>query len=124
VLVAVKVTVVVPPQAGGGVGLPLDSTVLQPPVAEASPNHALNALLMAACDWQAATVVLAGTFRDTTGAAVTVNVRVQVTGIWQSLVAVKVTVAVPKQAFGAPVLLLESTVPQPPETLAEANQAA
>ena len=69
-------------------------------------------------------MVLAGHNKLTVGAAVTVNVRVQVTGGWQLLVAVNVTVAVPPQASGAPMLLLVRMVPQPPLTVTDASQLA
>lgn len=65
-----------------------------------------------------------GQVKSTAGAAVTVKVRVQVTGAWQLLVAVNVTVELPPQALGAPGLLLVKAVPHPPVTETDANQAA
>lgn len=52
------------------------------------------------------------------------NVALQVLGASQSLVNVKVTVVVPPQAFGAPVLLLLNMVLHPPVAETEASQVA
>jgi hypothetical protein len=60
----------------------------------------------------------------TVGAALTVNVLMQVTGAWQSLFTVKVTVVEPPHADGAPVLLFVKTGLQPPLTETVANQVA
>lgn len=64
-----------------------------------------------------------GQFKLTTGAAFTVKVRVQVIVGWQALVTVNVTVAVPPQADGGPVLLLVNTALHPPEMVASLNQS-
>lgn len=68
--------------------------------------------------------MFAGQVRFTIGAAFTVKVRVQVSTMPQSDITVKVIVAVPPQADGAPVLLFVKTALQPPLTVAVANQAA
>lgn len=60
----------------------------------------------------------------TGGAGLTVNVAEQVFGASQSLVTVNVTVVVPPQANGAPVLLLVNTGLQPPVAETVANQMA
>lgn len=52
----------------------------------------------------------------------TVKVAWQVLSVWQGRSKVKVTVVDPPQANGAPLLLLLKTPPQPPETVALANQ--
>lgn len=122
VLVTVKVTVEVPPQASGAPGLLFVKTALQPPELDTVASHAAYLVSIWACVWQAASVTLIGQFSTTGGAAVTVNVRMQVTGAWQSLVTVKVTVAMPPQAEGGPVLLLVKTPLQPPEKVAEVSQ--
>ena len=123
-LVAVKVTVAVPPQALGATVLLLVKTVLQPPLTEAVASQAANFVSIAACDWQATSVTLVGQFKLTTGAIFTVKVRVQVTAAAQLDVTVKVTVAVPPQALGAPVLLFVKTALQPPLNEAVASQSA
>jgi hypothetical protein len=51
---------------------------LQPPLAAAVANHALNAVFTCACVKQAAVVVLTGQVNVTTGGAGTVNVAWQV----------------------------------------------
>jgi hypothetical protein len=78
---------------------------------------------MAACDWQAATVVLTGQDKLTVGALITVNVLLQVTGASQPLVTVNVTVTEPPQALGGPGLLWVSTPLQPPVKVACASHA-
>jgi hypothetical protein len=77
---AVNITVLDPPQANGAPELLLVNVALQPPVTLAEANQALYLDMMSAVDWQAASVTSAGQFKLTTGAVVTVNVRVQVTG--------------------------------------------
>lgn len=52
----------------------------------------------------------------------TVNVAMHVLGLSQELVTVKVTVAVPPQAGGAPELLFDIAALQPPENVVVANQ--
>jgi hypothetical protein len=74
----VKVTVVEPPQADGAPVLLFVRTPLQPPLAEAVASHAANAVLTAACVWQAAAVVLVGQVSTTVGGAATVKVAWQV----------------------------------------------
>ena len=82
-----KVTVVEPPQAAGAPVLLLVKTPLQPPLADAVANQVAKAVLMAACDWQAATVVFVGQVSTTVGAAGTVKVAWQVVVVGaQSLV--------------------------------------
>ena len=123
-LVAVKVNEELPPQAFGVPGLLFDKLVLQPPATVANASHAAYFMSIAVCVWQAASVTLVGQVKFTTGAAVTAKLLVQVIGAAQLLVAVNVTVAVPPQAFGTTVLLLVSTVLQPPAVFAVASQAA
>jgi hypothetical protein len=79
---------------------------------------------MAAWVWHSASVTLAGHVKVTAGAAVTVNVAVHVLGPSQELVTVNVTVAVPPQAGGAPLLLFEMAALHPPLKVAVANHAA
>ena len=67
-----------PPQAKGAPVLSLVNTPLQTPLAEALASQVVNAVLIAACDWQAATVVFVGQVSTTVGAAGTVKVAVQV----------------------------------------------
>jgi hypothetical protein len=121
--ITVKVTVATPPQALGAPELLLVKTALQPPVTVAVASQAAYFVLIWACVWQAASVTFAAQVKLTAGAAVTVNVRVQVTGAWLLLLTVKVTVAVPPQAIGGPVLLLVKTALQPPVKVAIASQA-
>lgn len=123
-LITVNVTVAEPPVARGAPGLLFVKTALHPPEAVAVASQAAYFASICAWVWHAASVTLAGQTKFTTGAAVTVKVRVQVTGAWQSLVTVKVTVDVPPQAEGAPVLLLVKTALQPPVAVAEASQVA
>jgi hypothetical protein len=68
---------VLPPQADGGVGEAGDlvSTPSQPPDALTVRSQAANLASMAACVWQAASVVLFGQDKVTVG-VVTVNVAV------------------------------------------------
>jgi hypothetical protein len=47
---------------------------LHPPLAEVNNSHEAKDALMAACDWQAGSILSAAQFNDTTGAAVIVNV--------------------------------------------------
>ena len=72
-LVTVKVTVLLPPQAGGAPVLLFVKILLQPPLNEAVASQFVNAKLIAACVWQADTIVLVGQVKTTAGAAVTVN---------------------------------------------------
>ena len=58
----------------------------------------------------------------TAGAAVTVNVAEQVFGGSHKLVTVNVTVVVPPQMDGAPLLLFDITAPHPPVKDAVFNQ--
>ena len=62
------------------------NTPLQPPVADAVANQVEKAVLIAACDWQAAAVVFVGQVSTTVGAAVTVKVAWQVVGCFAQLV--------------------------------------
>lgn len=75
-----KVTVAEPPQSKGAPVLSLVKTPLQPPLAEAVANQAEKAVLIAAWDWQAATVVFVGQVRLTVGAASTKKVAWPVRG--------------------------------------------
>ena len=79
---------------------------------------------MAACDWQAASVLSDAQVNTTAGAAVTVKVFVQVTVVSQSLARVHVTVDDPPHAGGGPVLLLVSTQLHEQVEVAEASQVA
>ena len=123
-LVTVKVTVAVPPQAGGAPLLLFDKMALQPPLNVTSCSQAANAASISACVWQASSVTSSGQVKLTTGAAVTVNDAWQVTGASQLLVTVKVTVDVPPQASGAPVLLFVKMELQPPLKFALASHVA
>jgi hypothetical protein len=120
----VKVTVLVPPEAGGAPALLLVSTPLQPPLPATVANHVANLALMAACVWPKASVWFVGQVSDTVGAAATVKVACPLLPGPQPLVTVKVTVVEPPQAEGAPVLLLVRTALQPPVKLAVASQFA
>ena len=55
-----------------------DNAPLQPPVADAVANQVAKAVLIDACDWQAATAVFVGQVSTTVGAAGTVKVAWQV----------------------------------------------
>ena len=96
---------------------------LQPPLPVAVANHVANLALMAACVCPKASNWLVGQFSTTVGGAATVKVAWQV---WlpQLLLLVNVTVVLPPQAEGAPVLLLVMVLPQPPLPLAVANHVA
>jgi hypothetical protein len=74
----VKVTVVLPPQIGGGPWLLFVSTPLQPPVKVAVASQALNASVTCACVWHAAVDVLVGHVNVTGGSTVQVNTCAQV----------------------------------------------
>ena len=123
-LVTEKVTVVVPPHALGAPVLLLVIMTLQPPVTVMEFNQLVNFELIESCDWQMPSVRAVGQVTTTDGALVTVNVAVQVFGASQSLATVKVTVLLPPQAGGAPVLLLVNTALQPPDLVAVASQLA
>jgi hypothetical protein len=124
-LVYVNVTVVVPPQALGAPVLLLLRAPLHPPLELAVASHAANSAFTAVCVWQDATVVLVGQTSDTGGGAETVKLAEQVVTVGaQLLVYVNVTVVVPPQALGAPVLLLLRAPLHPPLELAVASQAA
>lgn len=123
-LVTVKVTVAVPPQAEGAPLLLFEIVALHPPENVAVANQVLNFALMAAWVWQAASVTLEGQVKTTAGAVVTAKVAEQVFGESHELVTVNVTVVVPPQAKGAPVLLLVIVALQPPENVAVASQVA
>ncbi len=116
-------TVVEPPQALGAPELLLEIAALQPPEKVAVAIHVANLESITACVWQAASVTFVAHVILTAGAAVTVKVAEQVTGPSQVLVTVKITVADPPQAFGAPELLLERIALQPPENTAVAIHA-
>ena len=120
-----NVTVVVPPQAEGAPVLLLERTPLQPPTPDAVASQVAYAVFTAACVWQGPVVVLTGQVSTTVGGAVTVKVawQVELKGA-QVLVYVNVTVVVPPQLEGAPVLSFVKTPLQPPVAVAVANQAA
>jgi hypothetical protein len=65
--------------------------------------------------------VFTGQVKTTTGAAVTVKLRVQVSTIPQVDITVNVTEVVPPHASGAPVLLFIKVALQPPVTVAVAS---
>jgi hypothetical protein len=85
-LFTVKMTVAVPPQASGAPVLLLVKTALQPPVKLAVASQVLYLVLMAACDWQATSVVLIGHVKTTAGAAATVKLDEQDAVLLQSSV--------------------------------------
>jgi hypothetical protein len=79
---------------------------LHPPLELAVASHAVNSAFTCSCVWQDATVVFCGQTNDTAGGAVTVKLALQVVVVGaQLLVYVNVTVVLPPQAEGAPVLL-------------------
>jgi hypothetical protein len=123
VLVYVNNTVVEPPQADGAPWLLLTKTPLQPPLADAVASQALNAAFTWSWVKQASTVCGDGQFNTTVGGAGTVKVAVQLVGVWHALFTVKVTVLLPPQADGAPMLLFVKTPLQPPVKVAELSHA-
>ena len=74
-LVYVQVTVALPPQAEGAVGVAgfLVSMPLQPPLAVTVANHAVNLASIADCDWHEASVTSLAQF-NVPAVAVTLNV--------------------------------------------------
>ena len=112
--VTVKVMAVTPPQKFGAVPPELLSTPLHPPVKDAKFFQVANLASMADCVWQAASVWIGGHVIVTAGAAVTVNVALQVFGASQSEVTVNVQVVEPPQADGAEPPELVNTALQPP----------
>jgi hypothetical protein len=120
-LVTVKVTVVEPPVLGGAPVLLFESVALHPPVKFAVASQVANFASIAACDCPGASVTFTGQV-STTGELNTVNVAEQVFGGSHELVTVNVTVTVPPQAGGAPLLLLEIAALQPPLNVAVFNQ--
>jgi hypothetical protein len=64
----------------------LVKTPLQPPDAVAVANHAAKLVLIAACVWQAAAVVLIGQVSTTVGGAVTVKLELHEPVLLQSSV--------------------------------------
>lgn len=121
-LVTVKVTVVEPPHFGGAVPADVVSVGLQPPEKLTLFFQLVNNVSTAPCVLQDATVVSDGQVRVRLLGAVTVKVAVQVLLASHVLVTVKVTVLVPPQAAGAPVLLLVKTALQPPDLVAVLSQ--
>jgi len=98
---------------------------LHPPLACAVASHAAKAASTAAWDWLAGIVVLCGQTNDTAGGGDTVKLALHVVVVGaQLLVYVKVTVVVPPQLLGAPVLLLLLAPLQPPLEVADASHAA
>jgi hypothetical protein len=107
-------------------GAPLllfDKVALHPPLELTVANQELNAASMADCDWQDPSVAFVGQVNTTAGAAVTPNVALQLTGPSQVLVTVNITVFIPPQDPGAPLLLFDSVALQPPLVLTVANHA-
>ena len=122
--VAVHVTVVVPPHANGAPVLLLVTVTLHPPLFVAPPNQVLYAASTAACVWQLVVVVLVGVVKLTVVDAGTVNVALHVVlNGAQLLLYVKVTVLLPPQLLGAPVLLLLNAPLHPPLALAVPSHA-
>jgi hypothetical protein len=79
-LVYVHVTVVLPPQASGAIGVVGDvvNIPLQPPVAVVVSNHAAKDASIAAWVWHAASVLSTAQVNTTGGDGSTVNVAVHV----------------------------------------------
>src|SRR5260221_651517 len=122
-LVFFRFTVVLPPQAFGAPVLLLLREPLHPPLELAVASQLVNAVFIASCVCHDAAVVLVGQVSDTAGEAATVKVAAHVVTVGaQLLVYVKVTVVLPPQAFGAPVLLLLREPLHPPLELAVASQ--
>ncbi len=113
--VTVHVTVVDPPQAGGGPLLSSEMVTLHPPETETSVSQFAKLLLMLAWVKQAGLVRLGGHVRATAGASATVNTAEQVTSGSQDDATVQVTVVDPPQAGGAAPALLVIVALQPPE---------
>jgi hypothetical protein len=83
-LVLVKVTVLLPPEASGAPVLSFVSTILpQPPLAFAVANQVENAELIAACVCPKASILLVGQLSITVGAGGIVKVAEQVKGAAQ-----------------------------------------
>ena len=120
----VNVTVATPPHTDGAPVLSFVRTPLQPPLALAAASQFAKATFICACVCKTGETYGAGQFKLTTGAGVTENEAVQVCVAPQSLVTVKVTVVLPPQASGAPVLLFETTALQPPEAVVVVSQFA
>jgi hypothetical protein len=78
-LVYVHVTVVLPPHLSGAIGVVGDvvNIPLQPPLAVVVNNHAAKDASIAACVWQATSVLLVAQVNTTGGDGSTVNVAVQ-----------------------------------------------
>jgi hypothetical protein len=113
--VYVKVTVVVPPVAGGAPVLLFVSTPLQPPLALTVPSQVLKAALICACVCPKGSVWLVGQVKITGGGAETVKVawQVWVSGA-QVLNASNVTVFTSPQLEGEKLPLLLPVTLQPP----------
>jgi hypothetical protein len=96
---------------------------LQPPLKLLVLTQFCKAILSCARVWHNGRMSGLGQVSDGGGAAVTVKVAWQVC-VPQSLVLVNVTVVLPPQNEGAPVLLLVKMPLQPPLALAVASQLA
>jgi hypothetical protein len=124
-LVTVNVTVLLPPHLLGA-DPPLLVTVPRPhpPDACAVASHAVYAAATCSCVLQDGMVVLLAHVSVTAGAAVTVNVALQVLTASQELVTLNVTVLLPPHAAGAdPPLLVTVPSPHPPDACAVNNHA-
>jgi methylglyoxal synthase len=128
-LVYVHVTVVLPPQASGTIGVVGDvvNIPLQPPVAVVVSNHAAKDASIAAWVWHAASVLSTAQVNTTGGDGSTVNVAVHVVVIGvHELVYVQVTVVLPPQASGAIGVVgdVVNNPLQPPVAVAVVNHVA
>ena len=119
-----SVNVLVPPQLLGG--LPVNPLKfiepLQPPEKLLVLTQFCIAMLSWARVWQTGLIRGVGQASEGAGAFGTVKVAWQVLEAWQADVTVKVTVVLPPQKDGAPVLLFVNTPLHPPVNVAVANQ--
>src|SRR5438552_10766959 len=123
VLVYVKVTVVLPPQAFGAPVLLLLREPLHPPLELAVASQLVNAVFISPYVRHEPAGVLVGQLSDTAGAAATANVAAHVVIVGaQLLVYVKVTVVLGREDVGAPVMILLRVPLHPPLELAVASQ--
>lgn len=122
-LVAVHVTVTLPPQAEGVVTASFVTNRLHPPLYVTPLSHVVNLVSMVSWLWQAASVTGSGAVKIIPGAPGTINVALQVFAVSQRLVTLHVTIVDPPQASGGPVLLLVNTALHPPVKLALTSQS-
>ena len=117
-LVAVQVTVVLPPNADGGKGVTgvVVSTVLQPPETDTVASQLEKAVFIAICVWQAGSITGEGQMRETEEGATTVIVRDCVLVRMQASVYVHVSVNISPQVVYVPemVLITEPLISQAP----------